>query len=143
MKMPRSISLYLLSLLVLLGVNAQANVHSVEDYDIHYSVINTSALSPDVASKYGIERSQRVAMVNIAVQRKGKPVPANVFGKGRNLTGQLIDLRFNEVIEGDAIYYLATYRINDGEKIQFELQVQPEKKGVLIPLNFSKQMYVQ
>lgn len=118
-----------------------ANTHTVGDITIHYNALGTSHISAEVASQYGITRSGRTGIVNIAVQNKGKAVIANIFGHGQNLAGQLKKLAFKEVKEENAIYYIATFTFVHGEKLSFDLQVQPEKQGKLIPVKFKQELF--
>jgi len=68
-------------------------------------------------------------------------VIANVFGHATNLIGQLKKLAFKEVKEDNAIYYLATFPINNAETLKFDLQIQPNKAGKLLPLSFRTQVF--
>ena len=120
---------------------ASANTHTVGDITIHYNALGTSHIPAEVASQYGITRSGRTGIVNIAVQNKGKPVIANIFGHGQNLAGQLKKLAFKEIKEENAIYYIATFTFVHGEKLSFDLQVQSEKQGKLIPVKFKQEMF--
>lgn len=126
--------------------NAIANEHTVGEFTVHYSLVNSSMLEPKVATQYGIKRSKNIALLNISIIKKsdeemGTPVIANVFGNGKNLIGQLKELAFKEVKEENAIYYLATFAIRHGERLSFDLQVQPEKQGKLIPIKFKQEVF--
>jgi len=123
-----------------------AEEHTVGDFTVHYSLVNTSILEPKVATQYAIKRSKNIAMLNISVIKKsntemGTPVISNVFGNGKSLAGQLKELAFREIKEDKAIYYIATFAISNGERLSFDLQVQPEKQGKLIPIKFKQQVF--
>ena len=137
----KSIQLCLFVLTALFSLSTSANEQTVGDITIHYNALSTSNISPEVAKQYGITRSARNALVNIAVQKNGKPVVANIFGHGKNLAGQLKELAFKEVKEENAIYYIATLTFTQGEKVSFDLQVQPEKEGKLLPLSFKQELF--
>ncbi len=129
------------------ATQSSAEEHRFENYTVHYNLLNSSLIEPKIATQYGIKRSKNIALLNISViedsdQPEGKPVIANVFGHGASLAGQLKQLAFKEVKEGSAIYYLATFPINNGERLSFDLQVQPNKKGKLIPIKFKRQVYL-
>jgi hypothetical protein len=121
---------------------ATANEQKVGDVTIHYNAFNSSAISAEVASQYGIRRSGQTGIVNISVIKNGKPVVANIFGNARNLIGQLKSLAFKEIKEDKAVYYIATFTFRSDEKITFELQVQPDKQGILMPLQFKQALFV-
>ena len=111
--------------------SATANEHTVGDVTVNYNALSAALIPAEVAAQYGITRSGRTGIVNIAVSKGGKPVIANIFGHGKNLTGQLKELAFKEIKEENAVYYIATFTFRDGEKLHFDLQVQAEKKRYL------------
>ncbi len=122
-------------------LKASANEQKVGDITIHFNALSSANIPAEVAAQYGIVRSGRTGIVNIAVQKNGKPVIANIFGNGKNLTGQLKALAFKEIKEENAIYYIATFTFRDGEKIAFDLQVQPNREGKLLPISFKQELY--
>ena len=70
-----------------------------------------TALTPEIATNYGIARSANRALVNISMVKKaegtpGVPVAGKVTVQAVNLNGQFKDLTLREVREGDAIYYI-------------------------------------
>ena len=128
-----------------------AEQHSVDDYTVHYNLLNSSFIEAAVATQYGIKRSKNIGLLNISVMKKseknpntgtGMAVISNIFGHGASLAGQVKSLAFKEIKEADAIYYIATFPINNGERLSFDLQVQPEKVGKLIPLKFKEQVFI-
>ncbi len=124
-----------------------AEEHRVNEYTIHYNIVNTSFFKPDVAVQYGFKRSKNIGLINIAVLKNsdtsaGEAIQSNIFGHGTSLAGRLKNLSFKEVNEGSAIYYIATFPINRGDTITFDLQVQPNKQGKLILLKFKKQLFI-
>lgn len=136
-----------LTVLILISTTSRAEQHTVGEFTVHYSLFNTSFLTAEVANQYGIKRSKRIVMLNISIiQNAGKPnetaVIGNVFGSGVSLAGQMKQLAFREVKEENAIYYLAAFPINNGERLSFDLKVQPLKTGKLIPIKFKQQVYI-
>lgn len=134
--------LIITSLLSLFAFSAHANEHTVGNVTIHYNAFNSSMLPAEVAAQYKITRSQRSGIINISVIKNGKPVIANIFGHGKNLAGQLKALAFKEIKEKNAVYYIASFNYRNAEKLSFELDIQPEKKDRLIPLQFKQQLFV-
>lgn len=125
----------------------KAQQHTVGDYTVHYNLLNSSFIEPKLATQYRLKRSRNIALLNISVIKKsdtpeGTPVISNIFGHATSLSGQFKELAFKEVKAGDAIYYLATFPINNGERLNFDLKVQPNKQGKLIPIKFKKQVYI-
>ena len=114
------LTLFLFSILLSTGLHAEQKIED-ENYIVHYSAINTTMLTPDVAKLSGITRSSNRAMLNLAVQKKKKDgthigVVAQLKGKVTNLIGQKRTLDFNLVTEGSAVYYLAEFFIDKKQK---------------------------
>ena len=97
------------------------------DYELHYIVIPTTTLQPSIAARYGIPRGKGKALCNLSViDANGEGVPAVLEGSTQNLLGQRQDLSFREVVDGDAIYYLAVIRHANEEvhRININARVQ-------------------
>jgi hypothetical protein len=120
--MPRLASL-LLCLLVALPAFAERK-QTFGDLDVHYSVFNSSFLQPDIAAAAGLTRSKTGGVLNVAVLKAGKGVPAKVSGQIKNLLGQTSTLSFKQVLESGAVYYLAEFQLREREILTFSLSVQ-------------------
>jgi len=98
----------------------------VGPWDVHYMVVNTTFLTPDIAKKNGIVRSKYSALVNISVlnsdDKKAQVVAIN--GEATNLLGNKKALNFKRVQEGQAIYYLAVVPFRDRETLRFNIQLR-------------------
>ena len=90
-------------------------------YEVHYIVIPTTFLKPQMAAKYGITRSENRSLLNVSVLHHGTPVEAKLAAHTKNLLSQINQLEFDEVREGPAIYYLALIRHSDEEVHQISL----------------------
>ena len=113
---------------------------------MHYNAFRSDTISPEVAKQYGLARANNRVLINIALLKKvlnttGKPTAAKVTGHASNLTGQLKQLEFKEITEGNAIYYLAETKISDGEFLKFELKIQPEGEESPARLKFDKRFF--
>lgn len=118
----RRLFLLLFSLCLALPALAERK-YSFDDVDVHYSAFNSSFLQPEIAAAAGLTRSGRQGVLNIAVLKAGKPVVATVSGQVRNLAGQIANLTFRQVREGEAVYYLAQFPIAN-ETLSFSVNVQ-------------------
>ncbi|RMH39874.1 MAG: DUF4426 domain-containing protein [Gammaproteobacteria bacterium] len=141
----RRVALLFLMVVAALVYAEHPNQKTIGDVVIHYNVFNASQLSPDVARQYGISRSGNYGVVNVSV-RKGKPgddkpLRASVKGFARNLLSQVKSLDFREIEEKGAIYYIATFRFDNEERLKFELQVQPEGMSSPVAIKFENQFY--
>ena len=119
----RRLALLLLTLSLALPAAAE-RLQRFGDLEVHYSVFNSSFLQPDIAAASGLVRSKTQGVINIAVLREGKAVPAAVSGSVKNLLGQRQPLSFRRVTEGEAAYHLGQFRMTSRETLTFELKVQ-------------------
>ncbi len=110
------------------------------DYEVHYIVVPTTFLKPDVAAKYGITRSENRALLNVSVLKQGTPVSAGLAARSRNLLSQISELEFEEVREGPAIYYLALIRHSDEAVHQISIDVDFED-GSQGTVDFQQRLY--
>ena len=103
--------LFLVGALLLNTAARAEQKQSFGDYDVHYIIVPTMTLKPEIAEKYGLLRARNRSLVNISILNAlGQPTSAVVTGISTNLLGQDQTLVFSEVTEGEAIYYLALLR---------------------------------
>ena len=143
-RVQRQVAAFAMILLCVAALPSRAEQYvSVGAYQVHYIVVGTTFLSPEVARRYGLDRNRDVAMINISVLRAGKPVPARVTGVARDLLSREQALRFREIRELPAVYYLATMRFEDQEHWRFLLDVQPQGEPAPLRVRFEQRMYVE
>jgi hypothetical protein len=141
------IKIIILSAITLFSLNSYAeNSKEFGDYVVHYNAFRSDTISPEVAKQYGLARANNRVLINIALLKKvlnttGKPTAAEITGHASNLTGQLKQLDFKEIKEGNAIYYLAETKISDGEFLKFDLKVMPEGETRAARLQFNKRFF--
>ena len=136
----------LISVLFSASVIAEQKIED-DNYIVHYSAINTTMLTPEVAKASGITRSRKRGMLNIAVQKKQKSgkiegVLAQIDGKVSNLIGQQRTLDFNVITEGAAIYYLAEFFLDNGERLSFTVNVQPTPQYRGLKVSFDQTFFI-
>ena len=120
--MRRFVSLVFCLLLALPAVAERKQTFG--ELDVHYSVFNSGFLQPDVAAAAGLTRSKTVGVLNIAALKDGKGQAAKVSGTLKNLLGQTSELKFKQVLESGAVYYLAEFPLRQREMLTFSIQVQ-------------------
>ncbi len=130
--------------LALFAANAAAeNMKKLGSMDVHYMAIGATFLTPEIAKAYGIERSKYNGLINISVLDNSAPdKPAktvSITGKARNNAGQSKGLAFEEVREGNAIYYLAQVRYRNDETVKFDITITDGKETH--QLTFSQTFY--
>ncbi|MFT5889565.1 MAG: hypothetical protein ACI9BO_002392 [Zhongshania sp.] len=115
------------------------------DDTVHYSVLNTRFLSPQVAKSYGITRGNNKFLVNVAVNRKASGKSLALRAKISGTNSDLIHrtpLDFREVIEQDAVYYLAEFSLSNDERRIFRLKVSLDDKPDY-DIEFNKMLYLE
>lgn len=115
-------------------------------YELHYSVVNSTFITPEVASQYGIVRGDDRAFINIAVREHledGSAVTraVDLVGESWDLTGQRTVFDFIEVREGDAQYYIGEFKFLNSEWRHFEVSFRPEPTAKTHKYRFKSQMY--
>ena len=120
------------------------NMKKMGSMQVHYMAINATFLSPKIAKAYNIERSRFNGLLNISVLDDTKDLtPAKsviIQGKARNDLGQIKTLEFEEVKEGDAIYYLAQIKYSNEETFYFDITINDGKETQ--QLKFKQKFYV-
>ena len=122
------------------------NATRAKGYAIHHNALLTSDLSPEMASRYQIRRSPNRALVNISVIKEepgttGKPVRAMVKVTARNLRGQVRPIPLREVRDGEAVYYLGEFLVENGEVDTFDLEVTPQGSSETLHATFEQQFF--
>ena len=141
-------ALVLLAMMTSLPAIAQ-QAQEFGDYVIHYSAMNTSLLTPEVAKAYGIRRSDSRGMINISVLKStgegsSTAVSAAVTASGRNLTGQTRTVDMREIDDGDgAIYYIGELSVRNMETFDFTVEVTPEGNSKPYTVKFRQQFYTE
>ncbi|MEK0160894.1 DUF4426 domain-containing protein [Pseudoalteromonas piscicida] len=113
-------------------------------WEVHYIAFPSTFVQPTIAKAYGLIRSGNKAIVNISVlaDKPGKPaVKARVVGSAKNLLGKTVQLEFKEVVEGEAIYYLAQLDYDDEDIFRFDIEISEGKQSR--KLTFSQKFYVE
>lgn len=144
---------YLFSVLLLSLVSMSSSAEQklvFGEYEVHYMGLSSNFLTPEVAKFYDIPRSGSLGYLSISVLQKTAnddlhmPIAATLTGSIRNLIGQSRELKFRQVQEGKAIYYISTFRFDDGDMYNFDLNVVPDNaKQKTFNVKFSQRFYVE
>ncbi len=120
------------------------NMKKLGSFNVHYMAIGATFLTPEIAKTYGIERSRYNGLINISVlDNSQKSTPAKsvkITGTARNDIGQIKTLDFDEVKEGQAIYYLSQLKYSDEETFYFDITISDGKESH--NLKFTQKFYV-
>jgi len=115
-------------------------------YQVHYIALSSTFLTPEISKNYNIKRSRYNAFVNISILDTlidGNPaVTGKLTGKAINLTGNTRTLDFKEIIEGDAIYYIAELPFRNEERFTISVNLV-NKDGLNSKISFKQQFYAE
>ncbi|MFT6101695.1 MAG: hypothetical protein ACJATV_000089 [Granulosicoccus sp.] len=124
---------------------AQENIsHELKDHTVYYNVFNSSLITADIAKQYNLVRAKNQAYVNVAVVKKSGGygvAPRKISGVHRNLLQQRFPLKFTEIKEATATYYLAPIRFNNEEIMHIDITVQPDYKSQESTFTITKKLY--
>ena len=97
----------------------------IGNWEVHYMALTSTFLTPQVALNYDIVRSRYNGLINISVlDKKSKTAQLVVLsGQAKNLLGVVKNLSFQQVKEGESIYYLATLPFSDQELYRFNITI--------------------
>lgn len=146
MNMHRLLSPFLLLFAIALPAQAE-QYRQFDDYRIHYSAFKADMVEPAIARAHGLTRSRYRAIVNITVQKRDgdngyRAVPAAISGSARDIHSTINKLKFKEVTEGKAIYYLAELPIVDEQRLTFTIKAIPEGERAARKFTFERQFFV-
>ena len=133
-----------LGLLLPLSASAQQS-QRFGPYELHYSVVNSTFVDPKVAANYQITRGKDKAFLNLAVREhigdssEGRPM--QLKGRSWDLLGRSGELEFQEIREGQAIYYIAQFEFNKQEWRHFEVFFRPEGATETYTFKHKHQLY--
>lgn len=118
------------------------------EYTVYYNVFNSTNIPPAIAETYKLVRGKDRALVNISVVKaeNGKTslgLPALVSGNTRNLMQQKQTLKFIEIREGDATYYLAPFVFNNEDVLHFDIQVKADADARPLAITFNRTLYTE
>lgn len=98
----------------------------IGDVVVHASVVQTAALPEAAATEYGLERSDRIAMLLVSARTaSGDPAPAGVSVRATAtpVGGAAVDVPLREVRSGDLVDRVGTVEIAPPESLRFDVTV--------------------
>lgn len=113
---------------------------------VHYSAMNSTTITPEVASQAGITRSRGQAVLVLSPQQRQadgryRGVAAVGEASATSLLGQRQTITLLPVREGDAFYLLGSFDVIDGEYLRLQAQVLPDGAQSPLRLQFTQQFF--
>jgi hypothetical protein len=141
--MKRLFLLAVFGLIVAMSLSVHAEQKKqLGDWDVHYIAFPAPLLTPEIAQQYKLQRSKYNSVINISVLDKTSQKPQHVAlsGVAKDLQGRQIALDFSEVIEGDAVYYLAQLPFRNEQRFSFNITITSGEQSQR--LTFEQTFYV-
>jgi Domain of unknown function (DUF4426) len=109
------------------------------DVTVHYNTFNSTYLTPDIAKNAQLIRSKNQGVINVSVIKAGQPLIASVTGTVKDLTSKSVPLKFKQITETGAVYYIAQFPVDQQEVRTFEINVQTGDK--INTINFNQELF--
>jgi hypothetical protein len=122
-------------------VDVFAEINRWQNYEIHYTTLNSMLIPSEVAKAHNITRSKSRIVTNITVRKDDTAVAAKIEGTSTNLLNQLFTLDFQEVKEPGAIYYLSNQIIDERDMIRFQITIAPNDHDDVYILKFNRNYF--
>ncbi|WP_299490404.1 DUF4426 domain-containing protein [uncultured Shewanella sp.] len=144
-RLSNTIKTLLLTSLLFSSLAFAEQKQTIGNYDIHYVAFDSTFLTPQIAKAYDLKRSRYTGIVNISVLNNSsadlEAVPVELSGTASNLLDTRKNLKFKEIKEGKAIYYIAEIPYRDDQEITFDINVKYKSK-LNTKLKFKHKFYV-
>ncbi len=116
------------------------------EYTVHYSIFNSTFITPKIAEIHKITRASNQSLLNISLTKTTEAdtslgLAAKVTGSVKNLIQQQRTLNFSEIKEPTATYYIAPVRHTNEEIMHFIVAVTPADTEKTFTLKFDKKLY--
>ena len=122
----------------------QEAITRIGDVTIRASVVQTSTLPEAVAMQYGIERSDRLAMLLVAVRQgpeaRETALPATITATAVDLRGRRQDIPMRELRTGELLDYVGTAELDLPDTVRFELTILREGSAQST-MQFTREFY--
>ncbi|UNK50747.1 DUF4426 domain-containing protein [Lysobacter sp. S4-A87] len=119
-------------------------VSRVGDVSVRANAMQTSALSPGVASQYGISRADNTVMLLVAVRQGPEAqevaLPARITATATDLRGRRQNIEMRELRSGDLLDYIGTAEATPPDTLRFDVTVVREN-GATSTMQFTRDFY--
>ncbi|MBZ9611952.1 DUF4426 domain-containing protein [Rheinheimera maricola] len=139
--MNRFLLAFLLGLSLCLPAQAE-QMQQLGAWDVHYIAFPAPLITAEIAQQYRLQRSKYNGIVNISVldSSSKQAQKVTISGVAKDLQGRQRKLEFSEVIEGDAVYYLAQLPFRHEQRFSFTFTISNGNQSQ--QLKFDQTFYV-
>lgn len=97
------------------------------------NTVHSQTLPAEVVRRYELSTGEDLAFISCSLQIASEPpsnIPAKVSGIRSALTGATATLDFKEILQGDAVSYIAPFDLTAASEMRFDvLLVDPETQA--------------
>jgi len=118
--------LAILTFLLVCSSTWAATSHDCGPYVLRHRVVTSDSLSPESAAMLGVKPSANTAVINIMLLSKStrETLSGRVHVVIKRTSGLMHSLKLRTIKSHDeAMFYVAEFEYNEGEKLEFELSV--------------------
>ncbi len=124
------------------------NSTNADGFTIHHNAFSADTLTPEIAKAYGLQRSKFRGLLNVSVIKDvpdttGTPVPADLKAEILLLTGQKSPLVMKEIREGNAIYYIGEFPVQNAQTINFAIEVKPQGSDKAVRIRMDQEFFTE
>ncbi|MFZ1537109.1 MAG: DUF4426 domain-containing protein [Chromatiaceae bacterium] len=124
------------------------NSTNADGFTIHHNAFSADTLTPEIAKAYGLQRSKFRGLLNVSVIKDvpdttGTPVPADLKAEILLLTGQKSPLVMKEIREGNAIYYIGEFPVQNAQTINFAIEVKPQGSEKAVRIRMDQEFFTE
>ncbi len=124
------------------------NSTNADGFTIHHNAFSADTLTPEIAKAYGLQRSKFRGLLNVSVIKDvpdttGTPVPADLKAEILLLTGQKSPLVMKEIREGNAIYYIGEFPVQNAQTINFAIEVKPQGSDKAVRIRMDQDFFTE
>lgn len=126
--------------------NTSNGIVTFDDYNVHYSIINSEFIPAEVAAIYGIKRSARQGLLIIAVVPNGQTyngIDVLIGGHVHNMLQQQASLNFKPIQEQNTTYYIAPFKFSHRELLHFTVYINADTDEYSNTLKFRHALYTK
>ena len=122
----------------------QEAISRIGDVTIRATAMPTAALTPEVASRYGIARDDRTVMLLVGVRQgpdmQETALPATITATATNLGGQRQQIAMRELRSGELLDYIGTVQSSPPDTLRFDLTIV-RAGGATSTMQFNREFY--
>ncbi len=137
--------LFALTLLLVSAAGRAEQYVDLGDFRVHYAAINTTQLTPEIARKFNVQRSNKLILLVLNAQQlvggRYESVPATASGTATTLLGHVQSLDLLPIREADVHYVIASFETLEAEYMTVDTRVMPAGSTTPIPIKFKQQFY--